>query len=87
MSCSETYFQTDFQTFELFSNGFKAFKSAWDKLSKLNVQGTDITINGIVQGTDITIYRNLQGTDITINGNVQGTDSTIERNVQGRISH
>ena len=66
MSCSDIYFETDFPTFELFSNGFKAFKSTGDKLSKkLNVQGTDITINGNVQGTDITIERNVQGTDIT----------------------
>ena len=55
VSCSDIYFETDFQTFELFSNGFKALKSAGEKLSKkLNVQGTDITINGNVQGTDIT---------------------------------
>ena len=38
------YFEKDFQAFELFSIGFKAFKSAGEKLSKkLNVQGTDIT--------------------------------------------
>ena len=56
VSCSDTYFEIDFQTFELFSNGFKAFKCTGNKLSnKLNVQGTDITINGNVQGTDITI--------------------------------
>lgn len=40
--------------------------------NKLNVQGTDSRINGIVQGTDITTYRNVQGTDITIERNVQG---------------
>ena len=79
MSCSDIYFQTDFQTFELFSNGFKAFKSTGDKLSKkLNVQGTDITINWIAQGTDITTYRNVQGTDITIERNVQGIDIKTE---------
>ena len=70
MSCSDSYFETDFQTFELFSNGFKAFKSTGNKLSKTDRQ------------TDITTYRNVQGTDITIERNVQGTDITIERNVQ-----
>ena len=36
-----------------------------DKLeNKLNVQGTDITIERNAQGTDITIKRNVQGKDI-----------------------
>ena len=89
VSCSDIHFETDIQPFELFSNGFEAFKTTRDKLSnKLNLQGTDVEINGIGQGTDITTYRNVQGTDITINGNVQGTDITIERNVQGTdITH
>ena len=84
MSCSDIYFETDFPTFELFSNGFKAFKSTGDKLlKKLNIQGKEITINWIAQGTDITTYRNVQRKDRTINENVQGTDIKIERNVQG----
>ena len=51
VSCSDTYFETDFQTFELFSNGFKAFKCTGNKLSnKLNVHGTDIKIKRMYRG-------------------------------------
>ena len=69
MSCSDLHISNGF---ELFSNGFKDFKCTGDKLAnKLNVQGTDITIE-----------RNVHGTDITINGNVQGTDITSESKLE-----
>ena len=68
---------------ELFSNRFIVFKCTDKLASKLNLQGTGITIESNLQGTDITIKRNVQGTDIAIKRNVQGTDIAIERNLPG----
>ena len=87
---------------ELFSNRFIVFKCTDKLASKLNLQGTGITIESNLQGTDITIKGNVQGTDIAIKRNVQGIDikhvttyyslnqfsvHAYTGNVQGQILH
>ena len=48
VSCSDMYFETDFQAFELFSIGSKAFESAGEKLSKKLYRGQKLQHSNLV---------------------------------------